>query len=304
MSRTEAPRTVILSDLHLGRAGGALRARAFEPIIGACDRVIVNGDAAELHHARYQTAAERELEIFRDLCATRGVRLDLIAGNHDPFISTQRSMLLADGAVYLTHGDAMHDAIAPWSPYAASMRRAFEDGLRNAPRTLAEDEARFRAASEAALAEWRTMGEGAHISTISSMAFRPHRLLTVVRYWLAYPRMVSDWAARFAPSAGTVIVGHSHRAFHTRIAGRVLVNTGSYGFPGKPHAVVIEGRTASMHAIELRGTAYALAASPRATWQLEPAASADSSRDGSARPSAAPANRAASQSRERSTPVL
>lgn len=305
MSHAEAPRTVILSDLHLGRAGGALRARAFEPIIASCDRLIVNGDAAELHHVRYQSAAERELDTLRDLCATRGVRLDLIAGNHDPFVSDNRAMHLADGAVYITHGDAMHDAIAPWSPCAASMQRAFTEALRNAPNTLADDAARFRAAGEAALAEWREMGEGAHISTIGSMAYRPHRLLAVVRYWIAYPRLVADWAARFAPGAGTVVVGHSHRAFAKRLGGRMLVNTGSYGFPGKPHAVVLEGPRAAMHAIELRGTAYALAASPRAAWQLESCRpDAASTRDGSGRPSAAPMNRAASHSRTPSTPVL
>jgi len=102
------PRTIVLSDLHLGRPGGAGGAAAFEALVGDCDRLIVNGDSAELHHEAFRADAERELDRFRDLCVTRGVRVDLIAGNHDPFVSDLRSLELADGAVYITHGDALH----------------------------------------------------------------------------------------------------------------------------------------------------------------------------------------------------
>lgn len=265
-----SPRTVVLSDLHLGRPGGAIGANAFEHIVAEADRVVVNGDIAELHHAVFQADAERELDLFRDLCASRGVKLDLVAGNHDPFVSELRALSVADGAAYITHGDAFHPAVAPWSPFSASMRATFAETLAHAAPGTPEDEALFAAAREASIAEWRVMGAGAHVSTLANMAVRPHRVLTVLGYWMRYPALAANWAARFAPRAGTVVVGHSHRAFVRRIGGRVVVNTGSYGFPGTPHAVVLEGAAASFHRILRSDAHYRLASTPIARWALEP----------------------------------
>ena len=268
MSPLRLPRTLILSDLHLGRPGGAGRADAFEPLLADFDRVIVNGDIAELHHVAYRDDAELELARFRDICVTRGIKLDLIAGNHDPYVSDVRSIALAEGAIYITHGDAFHPAVAPWSPQASTMRAAFDQAIASAPRELAEDAARFLAAREAAIAEWRVMGNGAHVSTLGSMLVHPMRALAVLRYWARYASLAADWATRFAPQAGTVIVGHSHRAFHTSVGGRHVVNTGSYGFPGRPHAVVLEGTTVRMHALGKRGHFFALATDAKAAWPV------------------------------------
>ena len=268
MRTLSLPRTLIISDLHLGRPGGAGRAAAFETLLADFDRVIVNGDIAELHHAAYQADAELELAIFRDICLTRGIKLDLIAGNHDPFVSDVRALSLADGALYVTHGDAFHPAVAPWSPFAAQMRKAYDEALATMSDGLAEDAARFKASREASIAEWKVMGQGAHVSTIGSMALHPGRVLTVLRYWSRYPSLAAEWAVRYAPQAGTVIVGHSHRAFYRAIGGRHVVNTGSYGFPGRPHAVVVEGTTVRMHALVTRGHYYALASDAKAAWPI------------------------------------
>ena len=268
MSPSRVPRTLILSDLHLGRPGGARSARAFEALVQQFNRVIVNGDIAELHHARFQRDAELEVEIFRDLCVTRGIRLDLIAGNHDPFVSDVRSLAIADGAIYVTHGDAFHPAIAPWSPYAASMRRSFAATLAATPPEIPRDVAHFKAAREASLAEWRVMGAGAHVSTLANMAVRPHRMLAVLAYWARYPQMAAGWGARFAPRAGTIIVGHSHRAFAKSIVGRRIANTGAFGFPGIPHGIVIEGQSVHMHRIIDRTPYYTLATNASASWPI------------------------------------
>jgi predicted phosphodiesterase len=268
MSPTRVPRTLILSDLHLGRPDAAGRADAFEPLLADFDRVIVNGDVAELHHAAFQADARLELDRFSEICHTRGTRLDLLAGNHDPFVSELRALTLADGAIYITHGDAFHPAVAPWSPRAAVMRRAFDQAIAGSPADAPEDEVRFNAAREASLAEWRALGDGAHISTLAGMAFRPARIATVLRYWASFPMLSAEWAARFSPRAGTVIVGHSHRAFHRKLLGRHIVNTGAYSFPGRPHAVVVEGSTVRMHAVIRRGHMFALAPDARAAWPI------------------------------------
>lgn len=269
MSPSRVPRTLILSDLHLGRPDGAGRADAFESLLSDFDRVIVNGDIAELHHAAYQADANFELERFKDICVTRGIKLDLIAGNHDPFVSETRAITLADGAIYITHGDALHPAVAPWSPFAASMRSAFDAALAAAPQDLAEDQARFRAAREGSIAEWRVMGHGAHVSTARNIALHPRLALSVLAYWMRYPALAAAWAAKFAPVAGTVIVGHSHHAFLRLIGGRRVVNTGAFGFPGRPHGVVVEGSTVRLHALTKRGQLFALATNPKSAWPIQ-----------------------------------
>jgi hypothetical protein len=100
------------------------------------------------------------------------------------------------------------------------------------------------------------------------MLLHPARVATVLSYWARYPRFAADWAARHAPQAGTVIVGHSHRAFVRTESGRRIVNTGSYGFPGRPHAVVIEGSTVRVHGIASRGGFYALSTNAKAAWPI------------------------------------
>lgn len=284
MSTEPSQRTIVLSDLHLGRRGSAAQSHRFARLIETHRRVIVNGDSAELHHGQFRAAAEEELARLRELCARAETRLDLVAGNHDPFVSNVRSLSLCDGSVYLTHGDAFHPAIAPWSPFAAAMERAFHQALAATVGDRESESARLAAAREAAVAEWRALGDGAHISTIASMAVRPHRALAAIRYWGRYPAMALDWASRYAPNADTLVVGHSHRPFVTERNGVRIVNTGAYGFPGRPLAVVIEGRMVSVHRIEMAERLFRLSERPLASWITGVARGADETQRG---PSAA-----------------
>ena len=270
MRSTADPKTLILSDLHLGRPNATAQAHRFAELATGFERVIVNGDVAELHHAAFRDRAELELARLRDFVEQKGARLELIAGNHDAFVSPVRSLELAGGSVYITHGDAVHPAIAPWSPYAAAMRDAYATAL--AASGVGDDEHRSRlmAAREASLAEWRGLGDGAYISTVAGMAVRPHRALAVLGYWLRYPGLVHDWVERYAPHADTVIVGHSHRAFVRTVGGRRMVNTGAYSFPGRPLAVVVDGTELRVHRIDMERRLFRLSTRPIASWEITP----------------------------------
>lgn len=268
MSTEDAPRTLVLSDLHLGRPGATAQSHRFAAMLDGFDRVIVNGDIAELHHDGYRRNAELELERFRDFCARAGATLELVAGNHDPFVSATRSLTLGDGAVYITHGDALHPAIAPWSPFAAAMRATFDATVAAAGPCDDEHRLRLDAAKEAAMAEWRALGAGSYISTVANIAVRPHRALIVLAYWRRYPELVHAWATRFAPRAGTVLVGHSHRPFVRLVGGVRIVNTGAYAFPGKPLAVVLEGGAARVHRIVMEKRLFELSKKPVASWDI------------------------------------
>lgn len=305
MSPESTTRTLILSDVHLGRPRGARSAAALEPVVASFDRVIVNGDVAELEHARYRDGAMREFDRFVDMCVAQAIRLDLIAGNHDPNVSEVRAMSLADGAVYVTHGDAFHPSLAPWSPCSGSMRRTFLQALARMPGHLAEDAARFAAAREAAVTEWRVMGQSAHISTVSSMLVRPHRLAAVLHYWSRFPALAARWGQCFAPEAGTVIVGHSHRAFVANLGGLRVVNTGAFSFPGIPHGVVLEAGEIRVHRILDDGARYRLAPSPTHVFPAERAERPRQGEAGGEAPSSSAArmNRPAFARDVRSTPA-
>ena len=55
-------RTVILSDLHLGRAKAAARsAEALRPLWSGATRLVLNGDIAEVHDPRVWATAAREV---------------------------------------------------------------------------------------------------------------------------------------------------------------------------------------------------------------------------------------------------
>jgi predicted phosphodiesterase len=266
-------RTVILSDLHLGRPRvGALSADALRPLWRGAAHLILNGDTAEVHHPSHWSVAARQTVRLFELSEQDGCELTLLSGNHDPFISDVRHLLLADGRVFVTHGDVLHPAIAPWSPAAGRLRRAHDDALRALPpESRGELAARLTACQHASYAEWRDaaeMREEARRSTVAGMLMRPWALGRVVRYWHVIPSIAARFAAEHAPDARVVLIGHTHRAGAWRVGARVVLNTGSFGFPGRPYAVVIEAGSLAFVRIRRRGDAYELDAAPRWTCGL------------------------------------
>ena len=152
-------RIVIISDLHLGRPRcAASSAAALRPLWDGASHLIVNGDAAEIHHPRHWPRAAREMLSLFDLCEADGVELTLLSGNHDPYITDLRHLHLADGLVFVTHGDVLHPAIAPWSPAAARMRQAHEAALAAMPpEARGELEARLSISQHASFTEWEEL---------------------------------------------------------------------------------------------------------------------------------------------------
>lgn len=290
-------RIVIISDTHLGRPKHAARsAEALRPLWRGADRLIVNGDVAEVHHPRHWSDAAREtLQLF-DLCEEDDVALTLLSGNHDPYLTDLRHLHMAGHSILITHGDAFHPAIAPWSPAAGRLRKAHKRALAALePESHDHLESRLSAAQHASHEEWNDLTEEAGHSTVRAMCVRPWAILQVLLYWRAFPKLAAAFAAAHAPRAKYIIVGHTHHAGVWTIGDHVIINTGSYGFPGKPRAVVLEGGAMTIHDVRLNGDAYELADDPIAAYELpvsidddeEPPHSALKTRPGSGRPSAA-----------------
>ena len=98
-------------------------AAMIQPVIEAAGTLIVNGDTAELHVAECRERAEREVASLRERCARAGTRLKLLAGNHDPNLVNERHLQFYGRKVFITHGDAIEESVAPWSNAARRMRK-------------------------------------------------------------------------------------------------------------------------------------------------------------------------------------
>jgi predicted phosphodiesterase len=235
-------RIVILSDTHLGRERcAALSAEALRPLWRDAAHLVVNGDLAEIHHRDHWTrAAQETLRIF-DLCEEDGVALTVLSGNHDPYISDIRHLILRNGQIFITHGDVLHPAVAPWSPAAGRIRIAHKkaiSALEGEQRSHLE--AILSASQFASHAEWDQLEEEASHSSVLGMLVRPWAIAQVFHYWWRFPRMAANFVAAHEPRARFAIMGHTHRPGIWGLNGLTIINTGSFGFPGTPRAVTIE----------------------------------------------------------------
>ncbi len=154
-------RIIVISDLHLGRPRHAARsADALRPLWQDAAHLIVNGDAAEVHHPSHWSQAARETIRLFDLCEEDGVELTILSGNHDPYISDLKHLHVADDAVFITHGDVLHPAVAPWSPASGRIREAHEKALAAlTPEDRHDLASRLSACQHASYAEWQNVKE-------------------------------------------------------------------------------------------------------------------------------------------------
>ena len=232
---------LVLSNLHLGRHGMVLDAKELTPLVEEAGTLIVNGDTAELHVTRYRDRAVAEFAHLREICAANDTRLLLLAGNHDPTLVQERYIIHEQQGVFITHGDVVSDAVAPWSEAADRMRKRhhevtaeFSESERNSL------DGAFMACREAAVAEWNPRGDAGLPSTAMSVLFKPRTLVRVINFWRTQARLMDAFAERFVPSARLILIGHSHRPLIRKFRKRVVVNTGCYGFPGHPIAGIFD----------------------------------------------------------------
>lgn len=267
-------RILIISDTHLGRPRHAAKSAArLAPLWRGMSHLILNGDIAEVHHPNHRAQAAREVMDLLDRAERDGVNVTLLSGNHDPFISDHRHLELCRKEVFITHGDVVHPAVAPWSISAGRMKLVHAEAIDRLNRESSSRlEARLTASQLAAHAEWDALAEAARFSALRNMALRPWAGFEVLRYWRRFPRLAHEFAAEHAPQSRLVITGHTHRAGFWRIGSRTIINTGCFGFPSRPLGVVIEGDQLRLHEI-LRGQdGYELAPRALQSWPVTPVA--------------------------------
>lgn len=280
------PRTLILSDLHLGLpdvpCGRPPRTpQTLAPLLDQSDHLILNGDIADIHHIHHREQALKLLDATLNLAARAGISVTRINGNHD-FDPTQLDFAdLFDGAILVTHGHAFSDSMLPWTPAHKAISRTLFAARERNQRTF---EGFLSAAGEAAMSQWSEPATYREPTALISIGLNPWRVAKVLAWWRKFPREAALFADRFRPDARLVVCGHSHRAGSWMVAAtpagipRHVLNTGGFTFPSSPRAVLIDDSPTElqieMRAISHRGGRYTLDSRVEAScWRIQRPAS-------------------------------
>jgi predicted phosphodiesterase len=250
-------RTIVISDTHIPRKGKLTSARLLAPLIDDCDRLVVNGDLAETHKQGLRPLVESELQLLKSMVERAGTELVLLCGNHDPEISQWRAAEFAGGRILITHGDAFDSRIAPWAREAEVMKAEWEriQSLHPGEETIT---VRFDSVRGAAIAEWWMDPTKPGYSTMLSILMRPRALRKVLQQWKQFPTLARVFCSKFFPRADWIVAGHCHRFGIDRKARPSVINTGAFGFPTKPYAVILDSDQLQVRALSNSSTGWTL----------------------------------------------
>ncbi|HEY8991397.1 MAG TPA: metallophosphoesterase, partial [Luteolibacter sp.] len=203
----------IFSDLHYRDSESRLQSLdTFLPLLAGADQVVLNGDTLD---TQPPAPADHLVEV-RAFFARHAGPVTFLTGNHDPDVSDRAELSLADGRVWITHGDVLFDDIAPWSSQRAEMARR----IATLSRDLSADEhgrieTRLRLnrvaclnLPERHLRSHRALAT--RVARLTHTLFPPHRLLAMMRAWLATPALARRLAGEQRPRARLVVLGHTH----------------------------------------------------------------------------------------------
>lgn len=248
---------LVLSDLHLGHPATSLKnPRRLQPLLDDARTAVFNGDACELLSVTHRERATDCLRQLAELCTRAGVRPLFIAGNHDPSISNLHTLDLCGHRVCVTHGDALHPAIAPWSRDAAHLRQERRRLLAGRPEPTDFDELQRLAKQTAVVASRyeasHRPGRLARVAMVGRFAVQPWRAVLAMKYWRNVSRYACIMHQRFCPRARLLIVGHTHRPGIWNLPGFTLVNTGSFQPFSSPFAVRLDDDAARVFSLKRR----------------------------------------------------
>ena len=249
-------KTLILSDIHFSTSSSTvISAEQLRQLWSGCDELVLNGDTAEAHALQTCEASKKLTTSLINLAECDGVKTTLICGNHDPKISETDFLWFWDKKVLVFHGHAAFSGLAPWSWRAKYIVKTREQYLIDSGDGFDEQLAAIRRASFDA----------------ASGAFNSHRpsflrflllalpaTLHVLLGWWRFPSLIERWVDKYAPSAKYIIVGHTHHAGIWTRNKRIIVNTGCFGFPSHPRAVIIDNDVITVYRLRLSDGNYSL----------------------------------------------
>lgn len=237
------------------------RLGALDPLMEGIDHLILNGDTLDT-----QTSAERaHLDEIRAYFPQRVPRVALHSGNHDPFVSDIAECSLLDGRIWVTHGDVLFDAVAPWSSHRPEIERRIKTlSAGVAPEELGTVETRLRLHRQACLDLPEPHDRHDHrlitrIARLAHLFAHPGRPIAMLRAWCRTPSLARRIAQAQRPLARVVVVGHTHFPGVWRDPsgkGPVVINTGSFSRPFGAQCVDVRGDRVQVVRIRQSGDSF------------------------------------------------
>ena len=237
----------ILSDLHLFDAGTQVRElRQLEPLLADVRTLVINGDSCEMLHGHNSDQANEMKRFLRE----RVPEVIFVTGNHDPVISDTHELLLADGRIWVTHGDICFDDLTPWSRHRDELVALVQAELDRDPTLNYHTiEGRLQVARAATQHLKETVDRldpsvTARLVWIWHTLFPPRQPLAMLRAWRELPARAAALAVAQRPAAQVVVTGHVHLpGVWPRKGGPIIINTGSFLAPLGGHLVDLAGDT-------------------------------------------------------------
>ncbi len=254
----------ILSDIHYGdRLSRAHTLAQLQPLCEGVDRLILNGDTLDTRDGPNPAHTARCRAEVADFVARAGVPVTFLTGNHDPDISDQHLLELADGEVFVIHGDVLFECIVPWGRDAEPIRRKIRAELAALPpgagQRLEDRVAAFRRV--AASLRQRHQAERHSLKYayrfLTDTVWPPPSALNMLRAWRDLPRLAGQLAAEHRPRARFAVVGHTHRpGVWPTAAGVTVINTGSFSPPFGGMVADLSAGRLTVRRIEARRGAF------------------------------------------------
>lgn len=239
------PLTRIFSDLHYGdRASRVDRLAQLQPLLDGVAHLVLNGDTLDTRPGPRPDHTARLHADLRAWLNASGIPTTLLTGNHDPDLSSDHTLDLATGRVFVTHGDILFDNIVPWGRDVPKITRllALElAALSPADRAgLAPRLAAFRRVCacipQRHQSEPRPLKYALHFA--ADTVWPPLRIFRILAAWHRAPALAAALTRRHRPQAAFILTGHTHRPGIWRTAsGIVAINTGSFCPPTGGYAV-------------------------------------------------------------------
>lgn len=268
-------RVRILSDLHFGdHASRVCRLSQLVPLLENVPHLVLNGDTLDTRPGPQPVHTEQCRAEVTGFFPTQVGRVTYLTGNHDADFSPDHRLDLADGRIFVTHGDLFFDDIVPWSHDAAFIGRRLAEEFRTLPVDLHghldHRLALFRRVAAAIpqrhQSERNKLKYALHY--FADTVWPPQRILRIIRAWQNAPRSAADATRRHRPEARFVVSGHTHRPGVWRMPdGLTVINTGSFCPPLGGCCVDVSAETVTVRQIEARAGEFRLGET-RATFRL------------------------------------
>lgn len=258
--------TRILSDLHYGDRSSALTSLAqLAPLLEGATELLLNGDTLDTRPSTSPQLTAALLADVRDFFARSAPPTTILTGNHDPDITDHHFRSFGNGALFVTHGDALFDDLVPWSRDAPIARQLVARELAS----LAPDERHqlhplLSALRRAAYAIPQRHQSEPHvlrhlIGFLQDTVWPPSRIFRVIRAWREAPSRAAAFVQHHQLPARFFAMGHTHRFGTTRTpSGLIVLNTGSFCPPCKAGAIDVTADRIVLRRIDRRRDAFHL----------------------------------------------